>query len=194
MNILLDNMFKKWKKKLKSVKKCKKGWDLMIKTLIADDNYKYSKNIINTIVNKISELRIEYVAEDGEETIEAISKNNFDLILLDLQMPKMNGLEVLDQIKKMNLIKVPKVIIISGDLPLLNYASIDGIVCNIILKTETTESMDEKILRCVNEIKYKANYNKIRDNVIAELKNMGLSLKHKGTRYLIDCVMYAYRK
>ena len=166
----------------------------MIKTLIADDNCKYSKNIINTIVNKISELRIEYVAEDGEETIEAISKNNFDLILLDLQMPKMNGLEIVEQIKKMNLIKIPKVIIISGDLPLLNYASIGGIVCNIILKTESPENIYEKILRVVNEIKYETNYSNIKNEVIIKLKNMGLSLKHKGTRYLIDCAMYAYRK
>ena len=166
----------------------------MIKTLIADDNWKYSKNIINNVINKISELKIEYVSEDGEETLNAISRNYFDLILLDLQMPKMNGLEIIEQMKRMNISKIPKVIIISGDLPLISYASIDDIVRNIILKTESPESIYEKILRCVNEITYKANYDKIRDNVISKLKDLGLNLKHKGTRYLIDCVMYAYRK
>lgn len=43
----------------------------MIKTLIADDNWKYSKNIINNVINKISGLKIEYVSEDGEETLNA---------------------------------------------------------------------------------------------------------------------------
>lgn len=164
----------------------------MIKTLIADDNWKYSKNIINNIINKISELKIDYVTEDGQETLDTISKNYLDLVLLDLQMPKMNGLEVLEQMKKMNLIKIPKVIIISGDLPLLDYASIGNIVRCIILKTEDSESIYEKILRTVNEIKYETNYNDVRNEVIEKLKNMGLSLKHKGTRYLIDCAMYAY--
>lgn len=164
----------------------------MIKTLIADDNWKYSKNIINNMVNRISELKIDYVSEDGKETLDAISKNYFDLVLLDLQMPKMNGLEVLEQMKKMNLIKIPKVIIISGDLPLLDYASIGNIVRCIIQKTEDPESIYEKILRIVNEIKYETNYNDIRNEVIERLKGMGLSLKHKGTRYLIDCAMYVY--
>ncbi len=166
----------------------------MIKALVADDSWEYSKNIINSIVNRIDELKIDYVAGDGKDTLEAISKNYFDLVLLDLKMPKINGLEVIEQMKKLNRIKLPKVIIISGDLPLLDYASIGNIVCSIIQKTEDPESMYEKILLVVNEIKYETNYNNVRNEVISKIKDIGLSLKHKGTRYIIDCVMYAYRK
>lgn len=166
----------------------------MIKTLIADDNWKYSKNIINNIISRISDIKVEYISTDGEETLDAVSKNYFDLVLLDLQMPKMNGIEVLEQMKKLNMIKIPKVIIISGDLPLVEYASINNIVCNIILKTENVESMYEKFLRTVNEIKYEANYEKVRAKAILTLKEMGYSLKHKGTRYIIESIMYVYRK
>ncbi len=39
-------------------------------------------------------------AKDGEEALEKIYKEKPNLILLDIMMPKKNGLEVLEQIKK----------------------------------------------------------------------------------------------
>lgn len=162
----------------------------MIKTLIADDNWKNSKNIINNILGKINEVKVERITEDGIETLNAISKNCFDLVLLDLRMPKMNGLEVIEKIKELDIIKIPKIIIISGDLPLIEYASINNIVCNIILKTESTESIYKKILQTVNEIRYENNYETIRKKTILTLKEMGYSLKHRGTIYIIETIMY----
>ena len=166
----------------------------MIKTLIADDNWKYSKNIINNIISKISDIKVEYISTDGEETLDVISKNSFDLILLDLQMPKINGIEIIERIQKLNMIKTPKVIIISGDLPLVECSSINNIVCNIILKTEDSESIYRKILQTVNDIRYEENYESVRAKTIVTLKRMGYSLKHKGTRYILESIMYVYRK
>ncbi len=165
----------------------------MVKMLIADDNWQCSRSIINSVVNKIEKVRIEYVSQDGEETLDVISKNPFDIVLLDLQMPKMNGIEIIEQIQKLNIIKVPRIVIVSGDLPLIEYARINNIVSNIILKTERPESIYEKILRIVNEIEYDQNYGQVRDKTISKLKEIGYSLKHKGTRYMIDCVLEAYR-
>lgn len=166
----------------------------MIRTLIADDNLQYSKSIINSVVGKISEIKVDCITTDGKETIDAISKNPFDLVLLDLQMPEMTGIEVLAEIKKLNMIKTPKVVIVSGDLPLLEYANINGIVCDIILKPESIDSIYEKILRVVNEMRYEKNHDLVKRKVIDDLQKIGYNLKYKGTRYIIEAIMYIYRK
>ncbi len=40
------------------------------------------------------------IAKDGSEGIEMFKANDYDLVLLDLQMPKMNGEQVLAEIRK----------------------------------------------------------------------------------------------
>jgi len=53
-----------------------------------------------------------FTAEDGESGIEVIKNENIDLVLTDLRMPKMDGLEFMRQCESLNL-NIP-VIIISG--------------------------------------------------------------------------------
>ena len=52
------------------------------------------------------------VAADGEEALKVISDQKPDLILLDIMMPKVNGLDVLADMKKdINLKKIPVIIL-----------------------------------------------------------------------------------
>lgn len=39
-------------------------------------------------------------AKNGEEAIEEFNRNNFDMILMDIEMPVMNGIETTDAIRK----------------------------------------------------------------------------------------------
>jgi len=51
-------------------------------------------------------------AESGEQGIELLKSQNFDLVLLDIWLPKMSGVEVLRKIKAME--ESPQVVMISG--------------------------------------------------------------------------------
>ncbi|HLX11779.1 MAG TPA: response regulator [Bacteroidota bacterium] len=77
--------------------------------LVADDEDAY-----RTILS--SELdRIGYdiaLAEDGEEAMTALKARAFDLVLLDIKMPKADGLEVLKFIR--NNVPKTKAIIMTG--------------------------------------------------------------------------------
>lgn len=56
------------------------------------------------------------IAKDGEEGLRAIALNHPDIILLDLQMPIMGGMEVLRELKKdEELVKIPVVILSNVD-------------------------------------------------------------------------------
>jgi len=46
-------------------------------------------------------------ASNGEEAIGLLDKESFDIVLLDIEMPKMNGLEVLSYIKLTTSLFVP---------------------------------------------------------------------------------------
>jgi CheY-like chemotaxis protein len=52
--------------------------------------------------------------EDGNEALQMLSAKPFDLILLDILMPKMDGIEVLKQLQADTSRKMPEVIVISA--------------------------------------------------------------------------------
>lgn len=68
-----------------------------IRVLIADDSA-FMRKIISDLVNSDSELQVISAARNGREALELIDKLNPDVITLDLEMPKLNGLETLKKI------------------------------------------------------------------------------------------------
>lgn len=53
-----------------------------------------------------------FVASDGVQAVEIFNNNQFDLVLLDVKMPKMNGVDTYRKMREINS-KIP-IIIITG--------------------------------------------------------------------------------
>ena len=84
----------------------------MINTLIIDDS-SLARDILRDFLLEDKNFNIIGEAADGEEGVRKIFSLNPDLVTLDLEMPKMNGLEVIETVmKKMS---VPIVVISSHD-------------------------------------------------------------------------------
>lgn len=81
----------------------------MIRVLIADDE----KNIRRVLTAELSESGYDVAeAENGDQIIAITEKDDFDVILLDLNMPGLSGMEVLKKIKS---VEMPaEVIILTG--------------------------------------------------------------------------------
>ncbi len=65
------------------------------KILLVDDNLKN----LQVAMNILKDYNVIF-AQSGDKALELLEKNNFDLILLDIVMPKMDGYSVCKEIKK----------------------------------------------------------------------------------------------
>ena len=85
-----------------------------LKVLIAEDNPRIASQI-EQILSEDPEIRIVGKAEDGMETMGMIDETEPDVLLLDLIMPKLDGLGVLERLTKTKeKEKRPEVIVVSG--------------------------------------------------------------------------------
>ena len=73
----------------------------MINILIVDDHLIVREGI-KRIINDIPDMNIVAEASSGQEAIDFILENSYNLILLDISMPGQNGLQTLKLIKKHN--------------------------------------------------------------------------------------------
>ena len=73
----------------------------IIKILIAEDHALVRKGL-KSLISSQSDFKVVAEAENGLEAISQVRESLPDLILLDLSMPKMNGLATMRQLKKEN--------------------------------------------------------------------------------------------
>lgn len=67
------------------------------KVLVVDDEKMIVKGIKFSLIQDYSVVDCAY---DGEEALDMAKNNDYDIILLDIMLPKMNGLEVCQQIRE----------------------------------------------------------------------------------------------
>ena len=70
----------------------------MIKILIADD-HAIVREGLKQILSETPDLVVVAEASSGQEVLEKISKNDLDLVVLDIAMPGRGGLDILKEIK-----------------------------------------------------------------------------------------------
>jgi two-component system LytT family response regulator len=67
-------------------------------TCVIVDDEKLARDLLREYIQQIPDLQILGEASKGKEAVEVIDKLTPDLIFLDVQMPGMNGFDVLDEI------------------------------------------------------------------------------------------------
>lgn len=83
----------------------------MPKILVIEDEAAIRRVLVKILTEESNAYQVEE-AEDGLIGIEKIRKDDFDLVLCDIKMPKMDGVEVLEAVKKIKP-EIP-VVMISG--------------------------------------------------------------------------------
>jgi two-component system response regulator (stage 0 sporulation protein A) len=86
-----------------------------ISILIADDNREFT-GLLSEFFNAQTDLELIGVANDGLEVINILkqTKRNPDIMILDMIMPHLDGLGVLEQLRALELQPAPKVIMLTA--------------------------------------------------------------------------------
>ena len=114
------------------------------KILIVDDKAE-NRLVLTSLLDYMKLSHVE--ACDGEEALKMLLKNNISLILLDINMPRMNGLETAGYIKGNSKTKQIPIIFLSASGREEAYVSKEFADLNIdyIQKPFSVEAISEKI-------------------------------------------------
>lgn len=116
--------------------------------LLIDDEDEIKSLMSNYLIkSQIEEERI-VTASDGKEALSKIQNQEFGLIIVDILMPKMNGLQLIKELKVRRKYQNIPILIISGSIDAENvkYAISMG-VSNIIVKPFTYNIFLDKVGR-----------------------------------------------
>ena len=85
----------------------------MAKKILVVDDSALMRRVICDIINNDERFQVVDKATNGLEAFDLLSRNTYDAVVLDVNMPKMNGLQLLDELRKY---KIPaKVMMASTD-------------------------------------------------------------------------------
>jgi two-component system, NarL family, invasion response regulator UvrY len=70
----------------------------MIRVFIADD-HSLMREGLKLILSETEDVHVTGEAANGEEVLDKLKHNNFDVIVLDINMPRKTGFEVLEELR-----------------------------------------------------------------------------------------------
>jgi PAS domain S-box len=140
-----------------------------IRVLVAED-IKLNQLLMKTILDDFGFERD--IAENGKVAVEKLQENIYDVILMDLQMPEMNGFEATDYIRNTLKSKVP-IIALTADVTTADLAKCRAVGMNDYI----AKPVDERLL-----------YNKI---VVLTKKSESLTFEKESCER-IKCIDMGY--
>lgn len=119
-----------------------------IKTIIIDDE-KLARDIIKNYLNRHSYIDIAGECSNGFDAIKCINEINPELIFLDIQMPKVNGFELLE------LIDDPPVVIFTTAFDQYALKAFEVNAVDYLLKPYSKERFDVAVKKAADEISHR---------------------------------------
>lgn len=162
----------------------------MYNILIVDDNEYFDIQLYNYIKCNTNNINIVSIATNGEEAINFLSANKIDIILLDLEMPKINGLELIETLQKSVNFNTIKIIIISSHIELINEIYSRGMsVENIFLKPFKISD----VIEYINTMDIQNSDNYIYTRIKKLLSKFDFNTNNIGYSYLVDCIFLSIK-
>lgn len=123
-------------------------------------------------IAKILKIELEYegyevvVAYDGRSGLQEALKENIDLILLDVMLPELNGLEVLRRIRKENN-TIPVILLTARNMTMDKVTGLDQGANDYITKPFEMEELLARVRSCFRQNSITVNASKVEDSFLS---------------------------
>ncbi|KPK94889.1 hypothetical protein AMJ80_05305 [bacterium SM23_31] len=117
------------------------------KILIIDDE----EDFLKAITIRLNHTGYDtYVALDGEEAYKIMEKEPPDLIILDVEMPKMDGLQFIKRLKDDERYKnIPVIVLTAGAFDIAGEVDTLAIAQDFLLKSVDNERIIERVAKLI---------------------------------------------
>lgn len=164
--------------------------------VIADDNIDFVF-LLNTFLSQKQDMEVVGTATNGSDAINIITETTPDVVIMDIVMPMLDGIGVLEKLKSYKMHKEPIYIILSA----LAHPNISQIALSLgaeyfFMKPFDPETLVSRI-RQLLYYKSKVANNKtlphstkeLQHRIIDVFDHLGVPIKLKGYQYLIDAII-----
>lgn len=176
-----------------------------IKVLVVDDN-KRIVTILKEALERESDMKVVGTASDGEEALRKISTLRPDVVLLDLIMPKVDGLGVMERMKKGAPTLSPEFVVVSAVSQervtenafrlgaayyILKPFDTRVVVSRVraVGQNEKDGEQGQRVINTVFENKHRRMEDTLESDVTDVIHEIGVPAHIKGYQYLRDAII-----
>lgn len=114
-----------------------------LKILIADDEAVVRQGIAKLISTQKDSLELVACASNGEEALKTLKSSPVDILITDIRMPKLTGIELIDEIERAGIELLAIIISAYNDTDYLKHAIKSRIVYDYVFKPFSMSEFDE---------------------------------------------------
>lgn len=123
-----------------------------MKILIVDDE-KNNRLLLEEILEDMGDVRLDFCIS-GDEALEAIKTQAYQVVFLDFQLPMMNGREIVEALDQVAIEDIPKIIMVTGsahhDLEVIQHPLIAEWVRKPLSKKRVLDKLNKVLVGDVN--------------------------------------------
>jgi len=111
----------------------------MIHVLIAEDHLMVRAGI-RALLEKAGDIHVDGEASNGQEAVEMAEKHNPDVLIMDIMMPRLNGIQAAENIRKLKLATRILLLSMYSDEALI-YQALQSGVKGYVLKSSVSDEL-----------------------------------------------------
>lgn len=143
--------------------------------LYVEDDLEALEDVVYLLKRYFSKI---YTATNGEEALELFSAHSPDIILLDINIPKINGLQVASKIKELN-DEIPILFLTAHSETEKLLKAIDLRAISYIIKPFSIEELNESISKTIKML----NKQSLNNNILTFTDNFSWNIELKELSY-----------